>query len=362
MRTRKTFLGIVSAAILAAFLAAPKAHSKTIRLKFASYFPTAAEQSKILEEFCRDVSIRTGGSVKVDFYGGGSLLKATKVYDGVVEGIADIGFSHIEYTRGRFPITEILDLPLGYPSAWVGTHVANDFYRKFRPKEWSKTKVLWLNTCPPNQLILSKKPVRRLEDLKGLTVRGPGRVGEILKALGATPKPVPMNEVYEAMARGVVEGCMTPIETLKSFRLAEVAKYVTLCWPAANVYTFYVVMNRKVWNRLPCDVQKVIEELSGEYMERVALVWNAVDFVGLKAAKEHGIKFISLSPSEEARWKKAVEPTIDSYLRSLEKKGYSRKDLEEMVKFIRERISFWTKKQAKYGIKSVTGPESIRAK
>ncbi len=333
-----------------------------VRLKFASYFPTAAKQSKLLEEFCKEIEKRTNGKVKVDFYGGGSLLKATKVYDGVVEGIADIGFSHIEYTRGRFPITEIVDLPLGYPSAWVGSHVANDFYTRFRPKEWEKVHVLWFNTCPPNQLILAKKPVEKLEDLKGLTVRGPGRVGEVLKALGATPKPVPMNEVYEAMARGVVQGCMTPIETLKAFRLAEVAKYVTLCWPAANIYTFYVVMNKKVWDGLPADIQKVFSEVAGEFEERAALVWNAVDFIGLKAGKEKGVKFIPLSPEEMKKWKVAVAPVVDDYLRELEKMGFKRADLEEMVTFIRDRIRYWTKKQLEYGIKSVTGPEEMRAK
>ncbi len=220
------------------FVIKPHAQASKIRLRFASYFPTAAPQSKVLESFCRDVGKRTGGKVTVDFYGGGSLLKATKVYDGVLNGLADIGFSHIEYTRGRFPITEMLDLPIGYPSAWVGTHVANDFYEKFKPKEWNGVKVLWFNTCPPNQLILSKRPVYKLEDLKGLTVRGPGKIAEILKALGATPKPVPMNEVYEAMARNVVQGSMTPVETLFSFRLSDVARYVTLCWQVTNVYTF----------------------------------------------------------------------------------------------------------------------------
>lgn len=361
MKRMAIFL-LLAGALMVALATAAEAGPKTIRLKFASYFPTAAKQSKLLEEFCAEVGQRTNGKVKIDFFGGGSLLKATKVYDGVVQGIADIGFSHIEYTRGRFPVTEIVDLPHGYPSAWVASHVANDFYRKFKPKEWAKVHVLWFNTCPPNQLILAKKAVYKLEDLRGLTVRGPGRVGELLKALGATPKPVPMNEVYEAMARGVVDGCMTPIETLKAFRLAEVAKYVTLCWEAANIYTFYVVMNKEVWDGLPPEVQKLLEKVSGEFEERAALVWNRVDFIGLKAGKEKGVKFIPLPPEEMKRWKEAVSPMTQSYLKELERAGFNKAELEGMVSFIKDRIQYWTKKQIEYGIKSVTGPEAIRIK
>ncbi len=350
---------MVAVAIL---LLAPLAWGKAIRLRFASYFPTAAAQSKLLEQFCADVQKRTNGQVKVDFYGGGSLLGPTKVYDGVVQGIADIGFSHIEYTVGRFPLTEILDLPHGWPSAWVASHVANDFYRKFKPEEWKDTHVLWFNTCPPNELILAKKPVYKLEDLKGLTVRGPGRVAEVLKALGATPKPVPMPEVYEAMARGIVDGCMTPVETLKAFRLADVAKYVTMCWGAANLYTFYVVMNKKTWDSLPPEVQKVFDELAAEYEEKAARVWNKVDFVGWEEGREKGVTFIHLPADELRRWQKAVEPVTDAYLNKLAKAGYSRAKLEKMVSFIKERISYWTNKQIEMGIKSITGPEEIRAK
>lgn len=349
--------------VLITLLAVPVgARAKTIRLKFASYFPTAAKQSKMLEEFCSEVEKKTNGRVKIDFFGGGSLLKATKVYDGVVQGIADIGFSHIEYTRGRFPITEILDLPHGYPSAWVGTHVANDFYRKFRPREWNKVHVLWFNTCPPNQLILAKKAVRKLEDLKGLTIRGPGRVGEVLKALGATPKPVPMNEVYEAMARGVVDGCMTPIETLKAFRLAEVAKYVTLCWEATNVYTFYVVMNKAVWNDLPSEVKGVLDEVSREFEEKAARVWNKVDFIGLEAGKKEGVEFITLPPKEMKRWKEAVSSVTERYIQELSRAGYKAEELRAMIHYIRSRIPYWTKRQIEMGIKSVTGPEEMRAR
>ncbi len=334
----------------------------TTVLRFASYFPTAAPQSKLLEKFCSDMSKASNGKIKIEFFGGGSLLKATKVADGVLQGIADIGFSHVEYTRGRFPITEMLDLPLGFPSAWVGTHVANNFYKKFKPKEWNKFHILWFNTCPPNVIILAKKPVYKMSDLKSLTIRGPGRVGDVLERLGATPKPVPMNEIYEAMARGVVDGSMTPIETLRSFRLAEVSKYVTKSWQIGNIYTFYVVMNKKVWNKLSPSEKEVFNRVSKEYEEKSAQIWNKVDLGGLKFGEKHGVKFIDLSSNEVSRWKKAVEPVKGAYLKELMAKGYSKGSLSEMLRYVKKQIKYWTKKQAEAGIKSVTGPKEIRIK
>lgn len=337
------------------------AKSATV-LRFASYFPTAAPQSKLLEKFCGDMSKESKGKIKIEFFGGGSLLKATKVADGVSQGIADIGFSHVEYTRGRFPVTEMLDLPLGFPSAWVGTHVANKFYKKFKPKEWNKFHILWFNTCPPNVIILAKRPVYKMSDLKGLTIRGPGRVGDVLKGLGATPKPVPMNEIYEAMARGVVDGSMTPFETLRSFRLAEISKYVTNCWQIGNVYTFYVVMNKKVWNKLSPSEKKIFKKVSKQYEEKAARVWNNVDLVGLKFGKKHGIKFIELPSNEISLWINAAKPVRDNYMSEMISKGYSKNKLDEMLKYIEKQIKLWTKKQAKVRIKSVTGPVSIRIK
>lgn len=333
---------------------------KPIKLKFASYFPTAPPQSKLLEDFCADIEESTNGRVKIDFYGGGSLLKATKVYGGVMSEVADIGFSHIEYTMGRFPVTELLDLPHGYPSAWVGTHVANDFYREFTPKEWKDAHILWLNTSPVNELILANKAVRTLEDLKGLTIRAPGRIGKVIDALGATPKPVPLNETYEAMSRGVVDGSMTPIETLMSFRLGEVAKYVTLCWQIGNLYTFYTVMNKDVWDKLPSDIQDAFDQVCEEYEKKAAKVWNDVDTAGAKFAKEQGVEFVNLAPEEVERWKDAVRPVINNYVEELEGQGFSSSKLQQQLDFIKERIAYWTDKQAEEGIKSVTGPEEIR--
>ena len=331
----------------------------TFNFKFAHIFPGPAKQSLLCEAFVQELEQRTGGRIKTQYFGGGSLLNPPGMYNGIEMGVADMGFAHVEYTPGRFPVTEACDMPLGYPSAWVSNMVVNDFYVKFKPKEWDKVKVLWMHASNPNVMITTK-PVRNLDDLKGLTIRAPGRVGDTMKALGASPAPMPIMEVYDGMSKGVVQGVNTPFETLKTFRFGEVAKYVTSSWQVGNIYAFYVIMNKKSYDKLPPDLKEILDELSGEYKERFALMWNSIDFDGKEFAAEKGVEFIDLSDDQVEKWKAATEPVVDNYIKDMTSKGYSESEVRSWISYLRERIDFWTKKQIEYRIPSPTGPVGMK--
>jgi TRAP-type C4-dicarboxylate transport system substrate-binding protein len=329
-----------------------------VELKFCNYFPVPARQSKICEEFIKDLEARSGGELKIRFFPAGTLLTAPKMYDGVVEGIADIGFSNIGYTFGRFRMTEVLDLPLGFPNAWVANHVANDFFRQFKPKEWDKIHMLSMHTSPVNVVLSATKPVNKMEDLRGMTLRGLGFIAEVVTALGGTPRPIPTPEAYEAMQKRVIDGLMIPMETMRAFRYAEVAKYVTECWPIGQVYTFYMVMNKDTWNKLPPNLQKIFNEYPFE--EKFAAMWNEVDIDGKNYGKEKGLQFIELPSSEITKWKKAVEPVLDTYVKKMVGSGYNEKETRELINYARMRIESWLKKQEELGVKSSTGPAKVR--
>lgn len=354
--------GILCVGIMVAVLPSEWAYAKpkVIKLKFANYFPPPARHSKICEEFISELEKRTNGSVKVQYFAGGSLLSAPAIYNGIITGIADIGLAHIEYTPGRFPVIGACELPLGYPSGWVANQVANDFYNAFKPQEWKDVRVLWMHSSTPNVMITAKKPVRTLQDLKGLTIRAPGIVGNTVAALGATPAPTPMMEVYDAMAKGVIDGVNTPFETLKTFRFAEVVKYTTASWHVGNLYTFYVAMNKNSYEKLPPDIKETFDQLCGEFKERFALMWNLIDDEGREFAIEKGVEIIDLSPREAALWKKAAEPVIENYVQEMIGKGYSKSEVRGWIKFLQERIDYWTAKQIELRIKSATGPAEMR--
>lgn len=355
MKIRSSLICFVSIAVLL-----PSIVWGVTELKFCNYFPVPAQQSKICEEFIKDLEARSGGQLKIRFFPAGTLLTAPKMYDGVVEGIADIGFSNIGYTFGRFRMTEALDLPLGFPNAWVANRVANDFYRQFKPKEWDKIHMLSMHTSPVNVVLSATKPVNKMEDLKGMTLRGLGFIAEVVTALGGTPRPIPTPEAYEAIQKRVIDGLMIPMETMRAFRYAEVAKYVTECWAIGQVYTFYLVMNKDSWNKLPPDIQKILNEYPFE--EKLAAMWNDVDIDGKKYGMEKGLSFIELPGEEIAKWKKAVEPVLDKYVRAMVTAGFQEKETRELINYARMRIDYWTQKQKESGVKSSTGPSQVRLK
>ncbi len=328
MKNKGIFIGLILMATLA-----PSIVFGVTELKFVNYFPVPARQSKICEEFIKDLEARSGGQLKIRYFPAGTLVTAPKIYDGVAEGIADIGFSNIGYTYGRFRMTEALDLPLGFPNAWVANRVANDFFRQFKPKEWDKIHMLSMHTSPANVVLSATKPVYKMEDLKGMTLRGLGLIAEVVSALGGTPRSIPMPEAYEAVQKKVIDGLMIPMETLRAFRLAEVTKYVTECWQIGQVYTFYLIMNRDTWNKLPPALQKVFNEYPFE--EKLAAMWNDVDIDGKQLGIEKGLKFIELPREEIKKWKDAVEPILDKYVKSMVAAGYPEKETRELVDFAR---------------------------
>ena len=192
--------------------------AEVIKLKAANYLPVTHPMSLLSGWFCDEVKKRTNGQVEITYHPGGTLLNPVKMYDGVLTGITDLGLSHIQYTRGRFPVMEVFDLPLGFPSGWVDTRVATDFFNKYKPKEWDDVHVLYVSPSGPIILQTISKPVRTLEDVKGIKIRAVGQMADIIQALGGVPVPLQMPDVYDSLRRGVIEGVTVDLSTLKYWK------------------------------------------------------------------------------------------------------------------------------------------------
>lgn len=302
---------------------------KTIKLTFSNFFPAAHKNSKIMEDWIKEIEKRTNGAVKIDYLPGGTLTPAPQVYDGVVKGISDIGESCFAYTRGKFPVMEAVDLPLGYKSGVIATNLANAVYKKFQPKELADVKVLILHAHGPG-ILHTKFPVSKLEDLKGRKIRATGLASKIVTALGGAPVGTAMGETYDALRTGVAEGAMAPAEALQGWKWGEVVSYTVQNFGSAYTTAMFVVMNKQKWNSLPKDVQKVFEDVSAEYTKKQAQLWDAIDKEGYDFLKSKGQKVIQLSPQEDARWAKAVQPLLDEYAKGTKAKGLPG---DEIVKF-----------------------------
>jgi TRAP-type transport system periplasmic protein len=295
------------------------------KLNFASFFPAENKVSHLMVEWGKEVEKRTNGKVKVTYFAGGTLAPAAQIYQAVTKGIADIGLSFMGYTWGRFPLSEVIELPIGYKSGYVGTKLANEFYKKFKPKEYDDTKVLFLHTSPPH-LLFTKKPVNRLEDLKGLKIRTNSPVA---KALGAVQVAMPMSDAYDALSKGVVQGIIGPYEPMKGFRLAEVVNH-SIEYGSAFVGGAFVVMNKGKWNAFTPEIQRAIEELDTEYVDKLGRLWDDYDKEAKDYFIEKGGKVIVLPKAESDRWAQAVRPVLDDYIKEMKSKGLPG---EEALKF-----------------------------
>ena len=305
---------------VAAFPAVCPAQEKVISLNYSNFFPAPHKNSILSEQWCREIEKRTNGKVKISYFPGGTLTPAAQTYDNVVKGIADIGFSVFGYTRGKFPMMGMIDLPLGYRSATVATRLANEYYKKFHPKELDEVHVLYVHGHGPG-IIHTKKPVAKLEDLKGMKIRAQGTVVPIVQALGGSPVGATMPETYDALRTGVVDGSMAPYEALQGWKWGEVINSTTESYGSAYTAVMFVIMNKGKWNKLPPDVQKVFEQVSAEWIEKQAKVWDEIDKEGKDFTLKRGNKIIPLSAQENARWAAKVKPIIDGYAVEVKGKG-----------------------------------------
>ncbi|MCA1902762.1 MAG: TRAP transporter substrate-binding protein, partial [Candidatus Hydrogenedens sp.] len=242
-----------------------------------------------------------------------SLTKADQCYEGVVNGVSDLGMSCFAYTRGRFPLLEVLDLPLGYPSGKVATRVAMDIVKKYQPAELSNVQVLYVHAHGPG-ILASKKPVRTLEDLNGLKIRATGLCTKIVEKLGGQPIGMSQPETYEALQKGVVDATFCPMETLQGWKQGEVIQAVTNSQCIGYTTAMFVVMNKNKWEALPPNIREIIQKVSEEWVDKHGEGWDTDDDNARKYIEGMGKEIISLSPEEQERWKNAIQPVIQDYV------------------------------------------------
>lgn len=321
---------------LATFLvwSVPALATEPVRLSYSCFFPPTHVQSRLAEAWCREVEARSGGALVINYYPAGTLTKAKDVYDGVTQRISDIGLSALGYTRGRFPLMSGLDLPLGYASGHQATELANAAYARFSPQELSGVHVLYFHAHGPGMLHTAGKTVRRMEDMRGLKIRATGNSAAIVSALGGSPVAMSMGDSYLALQRGVVNGGFHPLETNRGWKVGEVVDYLTETTAAAYTTVFFVVMNKDVWAGLSPHLQKIVTEVSQEWIPRHAEAWDQSDREGREFfLAQPGNAVVTLDKLEAERWAQAMEPLFAEYEQQCARKGV---DGQALLRFARE--------------------------
>jgi TRAP-type C4-dicarboxylate transport system substrate-binding protein len=333
---------LLSAVLLLGRVAEPArveaAQEKPIELTFAIADPAAHPDIKSgFNVWADELAKRTNGRVKIVMHAGETLGKSSEQYDMVARGGVDITKVVGTHYRGRFPLLDIFSLPFTVPADAKdknGRFIYDRVIEKYIiPAYFKDMKVLFTGRYQPNVIHLAKKPVRKLEDLKGLVISVPGGKTNIdtVKALGATPETVSTPDVYTALERGMVNGHVLPLSTQRSFKFYEVTKYVTRANFGAAATT--LVLNKKKWDSLPTEIQKVIDELNPWGAALLEKVGNENDESTAKLIKERGLELIELSLQERTRWAEATAGIEREWAAGLDSKGLAG---SEMIKFVKQ--------------------------
>lgn len=336
MKTR--FVSCLLAASLAGLPTTGVEAATTLRM--AHFWPGASGiNTQIFEEWAKAIEEDSGGDLRVQLFPSGTLAKADDIYEATVNGIADIGATAQGYTAGRFPLSQIVELPGVADDARQGACILQTLYDDGQLNgEYDDTHVLFMFTTGPGYIHTVDTDVQTPADLEGLRIRRPTAVaGDILDNMGANPVGMPAPDIYTSMQRGVIDGLSFPWEGMKGFRINELVEYHTQV-PFYSLI-FVATMNQRAWEGLSPEQQAVIEANSGmRWAEQAGGVFHSIDQVGRQEAVDagHTIRVVE-DPLNDDEWSAPLQKGIDDYLTGLEERGLDQaRDVYEAALAARE--------------------------
>jgi TRAP-type C4-dicarboxylate transport system substrate-binding protein len=304
------------------------AHGQAVvTLKLHHFLPPVSNgHAKMLAPWAKQIEAESQGKLKIDIYPSMQLGGTPpQLYDQARDGVVDIVWTLPGSTPGRFPTTEVFELPfIAARRGIVNAKAAQEFADAHLKDEVKDVKILsyWAHDAG---LIHANKPVKTMEDLKGLKLRNPTRLaGEALKALGATSIGMPVPQVPESLAQKVIDGAVVPWEVVPAIKVQELVKFHTEIPGSPTLYTasFFLAMNKAKYDGLPADLKAVMDKNSGQdFATRAGTMWDAAGAIVLEMVKKRGNTIGAISEEEKARWIKACEPVTAAWIEQVKGKG-----------------------------------------
>ncbi len=315
--------------LLPALLLAGVMHSvqaQTVTLRFHQFLPPQAPiPSKAIAPWAEKIEKDSGGRIKVQLFPSMQLGgKPPELFDQAKDGVADMVWTVLGYTPGRFPRSELFELPFMSGSAETGSRAFQQYVEKNAAEEFKDVKLIAVHIHGPG-LFHSRDPITKLEDLKGMKVRGGSRViNMMLEQLGATPVGMPVPAVGEALSKGVITATTIPWEVVPALKIQQIVKNHTGFTGDKGLYTqtFAVVMNKGAYDKLPPDLKKVIDNNSGiEVAAMFGRAMDEADKTGLALAQKAGNNIVVLDAAETQRWQRAAFGVRGTWYNEVKAKG-----------------------------------------
>jgi TRAP-type transport system periplasmic protein len=314
------------------------AGAQPIELKLAYFVGDQHAMSQWLIRWANNLEKDSGGRIMVKRFPGSQMGPVQQHYDFVRTGQADVAWFLHGATPGRFPLTELVQVPYLVGSAEIGTKVLNDseLRSKYLDAEHKGVKVLLLLTHQPGNVHTTKKPIRTVEDMKGLRIRfASPTIRDFIAALGGTPVGVLPTEQVEQLQKGTIDGVFIDYGGAGiAFKMGGVLKYSTEMY--SYVSSFGVAMNPDFWNRLSPDLQRIVTKSMTGAEKEVGEAWDGLDVPGKKAIMDGGGEAIRLSSEENARFRKIGADVAEARVKEIESKGMPARAIYDRMKSLAE--------------------------
>ena len=326
------------AAVLAA-LVMPAAAQEKFEVKVAEFVGPQHFMTKWLMQWGEKLEKQSNGRLVFKHFPGAQMAPAPGHYDLARTGQAEVSWFLHGGTPGRFPLTDLSNLPFLIGSAEIGTKVMNDreLRTKFLDAEHKGVKLLLLFTHQPGQIHTTKKAVTSLADLKGMRIRFPNpMVRDFITAIGGTPVGVTPTELLEQLQKGTIDGAMQDYGGAGiAFKLGGTVKYTTEVY--AYVTSFGLAMNPDFYNKLPADLKKIVDESVTGVESEVGKAWDSIDVPGKKALTDGGMAVQKLNADDWARVKKIAAEFHEKEIKELEAKNLPGRAVYNLMKQLAER-------------------------
>jgi TRAP-type C4-dicarboxylate transport system substrate-binding protein len=340
--TSAALAGALAAATWLGGTATSLAQEVTLRLH--QFLPAQANVPKlVLDPWADKIEQESGGRIKIERYPAMQLGGTPpQLIDQVTDGTVDFVWTLPGSTPGRFPSTEVFELPFMMTNAEATSRAYWDLFEKYmKDGEFKDVHVIGVWVHGPG-LVHSKTPVAKLEDMRGLKLRGPTRIiTGLLGELGATPIGMPVPAVTESLSKGVIDGAVIPWEVTPALKVPElVSNHTEFGDNSLYTTTFVLAMNKAKYDSLPDDLKKVIDDNSGqEFSAFAGRTQQGADVPSKKLAVDRGNNIIVLDDAEVDRWKAAAQPVVDKWVEEATGKGLKGQELLDEARALIEKYS-----------------------
>ena len=302
---------IPAAAVLRGGLAQAADH-----VKWAVFTPDSEVTfNTVMKPFAAAVQRETNDAVVFDMFPNGALGRSpAQQSQMVLNGVADIAWVVPSYSPGRFPETEVLELPGAFNNLSEASMVATRLAGNDVLRDYGDYYVIGLWGTAPYS-IHTNFPVNSIADLKGKTIRASSKNDSAaLRAFGAVPVGMPVTEIPEAISRGTISGTTMHMSPFFDFGINRVTNnhfFVRL-----GVVPVAVLMNKKKFDALPDAVRAAIKKHGGETLNKVwtesVTSFNQEIFLKLKNDPKHHVVIPSQAELDEAE--KLLAPVREAWV------------------------------------------------